>query len=422
MPDLTGLPAFDVAIGLSFVFLLLSLVASTVQELTANLLSLRAKVLERGLRNMLADSAPAPRGTQAAANPAHNAPKRDLLFNLYVHPLIRSLYRESWFPLGRKTLAPEGGTEGSKELKQHVEAIAEDTKNVRLPSYIAPRSFALALIDTIAPDLVATNDDGSAKAPQDVIKATREAILKLNIPGGVKHRLLTLLDDARGDIDAFRRNVEAWFDDTMARVSGWYKRRAQFIIVGLALIITATLNANTLTIGERLWRDPTLRATLVQQAAQQDTVPTGGDPQENLKKAVDNVETVKKAGVPLGWAQTKEQEDDPRHIDFATIDGWATWIGGWLLTILAISLGAPFWFDTLSRLSRLRGTGKPETPLPAAGRGQVTERILTGTPPVNVSVHQVPAIPESRQAPAAERSQVPGLRRLFGRIVSSTRM
>jgi hypothetical protein len=49
------------------------------------------------------------------------------------------------------------------------------------------------------------------------------------------------------------------------------------------------------------------------------------------------------------------------------------------VTILAISLGAPSWFDTLSRLSRLRGTGKPETPLPASGRGLPNERVVTGT-------------------------------------------
>ena len=32
----------------------------------------------------------------------------------------------------------------------------------------------------------------------------------------------------------------------------------------------------------------------------------------------------------------------------------------WLLTILAISLGAPFWFDALSRMARLRSSGNPE--------------------------------------------------------------
>jgi hypothetical protein len=103
LTDVTGIPALDVAIGLSFIFLLLSLLASTLQEFIADLLSLRAKTLEQGLRNMLADSTPPPvsgatpkpdqqpAGWQPADEPEQ--PKRDLLYNVYVHPLIRSLYR-----------------------------------------------------------------------------------------------------------------------------------------------------------------------------------------------------------------------------------------------------------------------------------------------------------------------------------------
>ena len=375
MPDLTGLPALDVAIGLSFIFLLLSLVASTLQEFIANLLSLRATTLEQGLRNMLADSTPAPANSAAAKHPATDKPARDLLYNVYVHPLIRSLYREGRFKIGRTTLTPAAATETADDLRAQVTAIAPKVKDIRLPSYISPRSFALALIDTLAPDLTVTDENGTAKKSNDVIKETRDAITNLNIPNGVKHRLLALLDDARGDIDTFRHNIEAWFDDTMARVSGWYKRQAQIIIVVLAVLITAALNANALTLGERLWRDPTLRETLVQQAGQDSTAPASSDAQQNLRDAIKNVEAVKQTGVPLGWAQGAKQSDDPRHIHVDSLSGWATWLGGWLLTILAVSLGAPFWFDTLSRLSRLRGTGKPETPLPATGRGLPNERI-----------------------------------------------
>ena len=35
---------------------------------------------------------------------------------------------------------------------------------------------------------------------------------------------------------------------------------------------------------------------------------------------------------------------------------------GWLLSIAAVSLGAPFWFDTLSRFINLRGSGPVERP------------------------------------------------------------
>jgi hypothetical protein len=403
MPDLTGLPALDVAIGLSFVFLLLSLVASTLQEFIANLLSLRAKTLEQGLRNMLADSTPAPAGSAAAQDPPEGQPrqaKRDLLYDVYVHPLIRSLYRQGRF-IGRTTLTPQADTEATPDPQKQANATSDKVTGIRLPSYISPRSFALALIDTITPGLTVTNTDGKAKEPHDVIAETRKAITDLNIPPGVKHRLLTLLDDARGDVDKFRHNIEAWFDDTMARVSGWYKRQAQIIILVLAVLITVALNANTLTIGERLWHDPTLRATVVQQAGKGGSFPKGTDAQQNLNEAIKNVEAVKQTGVPLGWAQGSKQSDDPRHIHFDSVGGWAAWLGGWLLTILAVSLGAPFWFDTLGRLSRLRGTGKPETPLPATGRGLPNERVDTAPPTVNVNVQQPqpPTTPDIQPQP-----------------------
>lgn len=388
MPDLTSIPALDVAIGLSFVFLALSLAASAIQEFIANLLSLRAKVLERGLRNMLTADAGPPAGSPGATEQPPG-PQRDLLFRVYTHPLVRSLYRESWFPLGRKTLKPASGTEATAQDESGQASAPSPVSHVRLPSYIAPRTFALALIDTIAPTVGATDDNGTPRPAHDVIADLRGAILALNIPSGVKHRLLALLDDARGDIDAFRANVEAWFDDTMARVSGWYKRRTQLIILVIAAALTAALNANTLTIGERLWHDPTLRATLVQQAGAVSSTTEGETPREKLENAIDDVESIAETGVPIGWAQDEGagSERDPRYVDFAEVGGWAHLVGGWLLTILAVSLGAPFWFDTLSRLSRLRGTGKPEAPLPASGRGLPGERVMTATPPVSVTVH-----------------------------------
>jgi hypothetical protein len=392
MPNLTGLPALDVAIGLSFIFLLLSLLASAVQELVANLFALRAKTLEKGLRKMLADPATGPDiggvGVLAVKDKdgeliVPSGDERDLVFAVYTHPLIRTLYRDGrkalWF--GRTSLTPAADT---------AEAQTDAVRAARLPSYIAPRSFALALLDTVAPDVLLTDEDGKPKADHDIIRQTREAIAALGIPAGVRRRLLTLLDAARGDMQEFRLNVEAWFDDTMARVSGWYKRMTQLIIALVAVVVTIALNANALTMGERLWRDPTLRSAVTQQAGTATGTADGATARERVDHAVANVEDVTKLGVPIGWAQSNP--DDPRHVDLASLRGFVRGIGGWLLTVVALSLGAPFWFDTLSRLSRLRGSGKPETPLPASGRGQPGERVATPGPPVSVSVQHVPTL------------------------------
>ena len=86
MPDLTGIPALDLAIGMSFVFLMLSLLASAVQEWIASLLALRSATLERGLRSMLATDSKVPPGV-SYPQLTRGTPGRDLVDELYAVPL-----------------------------------------------------------------------------------------------------------------------------------------------------------------------------------------------------------------------------------------------------------------------------------------------------------------------------------------------
>ena len=39
---------------------------------------------------------------------------------------------------------------------------------------------------------------------------------------------------------------------------------------------------------------------------------------------------------------------------------WLETLTGWLITTLALSLGAPFWFDTLNKFMVVRSTVKPK--------------------------------------------------------------
>jgi hypothetical protein len=335
--SITGLPAVDVAIGLSFIYLVLSLLSSTVQEWIASILALRARTLEQGLISMLSEDDAIPTGLQSDLT--GTGAERNLVADLYGHPLIATLYRSTRVPF----------KPGSQPWTRG-----------RLPSYISPHVFAVALTDILSAGDEATSLEEKIKA--------------LSIPASVKYKLLTLLSQAGNDITQFRAHLESWFDDTMARVSGWYKRNTQLILAAIALVVTIALNANTLTIGQRLWKDPTVRAAVVQQATSPSVTgqPTGSTPQARLNNAANNVDAVAKLDVPLGWSS---KASDPRHVSFTTVGQVFTVLGGWLLTIIAISLGAPFWFDTLSRLSRLRGSGKPETPLPASGSGKPNERV-----------------------------------------------
>jgi hypothetical protein len=55
---------------------------------------------------------------------------------------------------------------------------------------------------------------------------------------------------------------------------------------------------------------------------------------------------------------------DPRQLYLPTWTGWALRILGWLVTALALSLGAPFWFDLLNKFIVVRGTVKPKEKSP----------------------------------------------------------
>ncbi len=64
-----------------------------------------------------------------------------------------------------------------------------------------------------------------------------------------------------------------------------------------------------------------------------------------LKEAVKELQGVQTAGIPLGWTAA------PRGCE------WANKIIGLILTIFAISLGAPFWFDVLNKIVSIRSVG-----------------------------------------------------------------
>lgn len=361
MPELTGLPALDVAIGLALMYLLLSLFLSAVQETVAAILNWRATMLEEGIRNLLAGAPPGPvavggagegstEGAAPAGIPAGVARASGVTAanELYRNPFILALYRKSSRGLFRRTQKP------------------------RLPSYIAPRTFALALLDTFAPNAAAPTANAS-KSEHDIIKGVRTAIDgNTLLPVGTKRALISILDQARGDLDKVRHGIEAWFDDSMARVSGWYKRKTQIVLCILAATVAVGLNVDSVVVARTLWRDPALREVVVQAATKPGGVgETGKLPGDTpADRAANGLESVKKLNLPIGWSKNP---NDPRHVSLRN-HGLAK-LAGWLITFMALSFGAPFWFDTLSRLSRLRNSGKPEAPLSAPGRGLPNERV-----------------------------------------------
>jgi hypothetical protein len=388
MPDLTGFPALDLAIGLSFIFFLLAVLASTLQEFLAALLGLRARTLEQGLRSLLEDPEKGWKvvddfydheliqslyRTKAPKAVTDAAPRRKRLAGVRtrVTSIAAKLTRADARKARRSAAEDKAGRKAYTQARGPIARAAAFVGRTKGPSYVSPRTFAEVVLDTFLPD------KRTAIRHQTELNEFLDAL-----PPALQERLRPLATGAVTDVTKFRKHIEAWYDDTMARVSGWYKRKSQIILLVIGALMVVAINANTLTIGERLWKDPQVRAAVVAKAtALASATPTAtptpapadaklSDAAQQLNIAADDVNDVRKVGVPMGWSGEAKPQLHNLH-------DWIMTFGGWLLTIVAIALGAPFWFDLLGRFSRLRSSGKPETPLPATGRGLDNERVKT---------------------------------------------
>ena len=332
----------DVAIGIAFVYLFLSLICSVVNEGIAAVLSLRSKNLVAGIDSLLSGSK-LPDG-------------RPVVELLYSHGLIRGLYKDPPADVIAKARAasPVG------KLQDHAEALVEKAETlgnqlhipvlgmvrqwffVNLPAYIPSPVFATALIDIISPP-----DPTRARDLNDV----RVAIDKLP-PGPVRQALMSLVADTQKDLSEFQDKVEGWFNDSMDRASGWYKHRAQNILLCIALVLTVLLNVDTIKLAQSLWSNPVERQATVDLAQKYvDQNKALLQNQEQLRQQAGDLGNLGQAmPFPFGWHEKPLMQ--PLF--------WLETLTGWLITTLALSLGAPFWFDTLNKFMVVRSTVKPK--------------------------------------------------------------
>ena len=195
----------------------------------------------------------------------------------------------------------------------------------------------------------------------------RANISKIQNPP-VQRALLLAIDTAEGDLQKAQANVEAWYDSTMDRVSGWYKRSTQWILFAIGLTVAIAMNVNAIAIGDYLSRNKTARETLVAQAQT-----TSSDPNYQSRKFSEIKNELQSFTLPIGWdGEANRFKARP----FPTI-------AGWVLTALAASLGAPFWFDLLNKFMVVRSTVKPhqKSPEEASEDRQIPARTSTAPPP-----------------------------------------
>jgi hypothetical protein len=381
----------DVAVGLVLVFLTSALLCSAAVEWVGNLLGKRGSYLLRGLRELLdippsAPSSKVPLSSVAGSGgtflidegdrrrclqdlsvagvhlrddlaraeqplPSLPAPLADLVL---AHPVIAGLHRP-----GRP----------GRTVDRHLGTVRVGTRaeKMHLASYVSARAFSRCLVDLLVPD----------GAGNTSLATLRRSVDKL--PEGLPARdaLLTFVRDAGDDVGAFREALERWYDEHMGRVSGWYKRWAQWRLFIAGAVLAVVVNLNSIHIGTALYEDQPLRDAVVAQSVSAQGCPqdgSGGSPEACLRQQTDLLRSL---SVPLGWDRARAAADcrvyNGGEACWPHVENWVPfWLGelrhgpgrallvlaGWLLTAVAVSFGAPFWFDALSKLGSLRTAGR----------------------------------------------------------------
>jgi hypothetical protein len=286
----------DVLVGLIFVYMLLAILCTAANEWIASLTRRRGETLRRGITQLLEGQ-----GIQGVTE--HNG----FLDAFYNHPLIQSLMHDD-----------------------------------KHPTYLSPRTFAAVVTDLL-----------TLAKPGSINFSDLEAG-GLALPDGqVKRSVLALMQRSNKQLEVAQNALEGWFNDSMDRVSGWYKRRTQIWTLVLAFILTVVANADTIQIVRKLWQGPAVRAAVVEQAKARAAQPRPAAAPSDLSAAnapsqqVQLSDTEKEMlGDLIGWHGTIR---DNLH--------WSTFIG-WMLTTLALTLGAPFWFDFLNKFMNIRFAGR----------------------------------------------------------------
>ena len=303
----------EVIIGLVFLYLLFSLFATFLNEIISTIFKLRANHLKTAIQNMM-------------DNDTENG--KVFFDKFYEHPLIQSFVKN---------------------------------KGKGFPSYLEPKKFAKVVVGIYKKEKNSNNKD-------DI----KEALKKLPQHNYLRYLLLNYIEKGEDKIEELEKDIEDWFNSVMERATGWYNRNFKKWTISIAFIIALAFNFDTIQVYQRLSKDSKVRKELVQYA--DDNINEFANYLE-MDKSIDSTDAALIARIDT----LKNEINIIINEEIASIEqlagiGWEkgewslvfkNWkskefvlkIFGWLITAFAISLGAPFWFDLLNKVMKLRATG-----------------------------------------------------------------
>jgi hypothetical protein len=418
-----GSVILDVVIGLVLVYFLYSLLATTINEIIASVLKSRSEKLKMAIKRMLVDD-----------NAGFTGLSTKLLDHFYGHPLIKYMSRdgkrapsfisaENFSKVVVDSLKTMGNISGNFSPAALSSVLASLKKPLAVPeemSALLKKYLDKGSYDDFRKELGEKIKSGKGELPS-VLKNLLESFLKnpkykadkfrkevsaLLEPNDTIRLFESFLSDANGDLEKFRKYLEKWFDDMMDRATGWYKRKTQIVIFIIGFSLALIFNVDTIQIVKTLSVDKNAREQMIGLAKSYVEKKKEFNHSDSLeldslltlaKQQINGDVSATNAVLGLGWNAPKNvhwvKEQLAEVSKENTITGklmkiivciftflkknFLAFIG-WIITTLAISLGAPFWFDLLNKFMSLRGSG----PKPAASASSTTASPATGEVPI----------------------------------------
>ncbi|HCY42099.1 MAG TPA: hypothetical protein DHV48_12210 [Prolixibacteraceae bacterium] len=387
--------ALDVIIGLMFIYLLYSLLATVITEIIATQLGLRSRNLKEAINRMLTDEENSGKLTRLwDSMRLIKNPKNRIITNFYDHPEIKYLGSTGIFktPSSFKAVSFSktlmcvlfgDGAITAEQIDAKWKVIIKNAKN--------------------APDPTPTDPEEEIEDPFKMGK--NEKILDYESGKYIK----SLWDESSGNIQDFKLHLEAWFNRTMDEATEWYKRKIQIVAFLVGFVISWIFYVDTFSIVSILSTDKQARDQMVSMAnsyiennkmddinTRIDSASAKTDSQklnsflevkQVLEADIDNANNILGMGAWLPDTVTVIKNKSgigyfPRidnficknkipvngKITFSGYDKWKYFFGllyhhfwGFFITAIALSLGAPFWFDLLNKVMKLRTSKKEAT-------------------------------------------------------------
>lgn len=339
----------SISISLTFIYLLLSLAASELQEILASFLNLRSQHLKKHIYALFGEE-PLEDGLQFGKFIKSFFKQKSEGSNS--EALVEKLYE--------KYLKPPLKTGANQKRKQSQE-----------PEEISPKQFADSLIELIRDELNYENIDdfrehGLPNLLEDIKKSSLPSKLKKDLIA-ITRKAMSRFEKTEDQLKSLDQEIQSWFNTSMEYASKFYRKKSVLISRILAVILVLILNIDTINIVDNLSKSEILSSTLENTATEFITSNSQGtacsdiedearfqtcisNVKNEITMALDNIDNL-----PIGWNWSDPLQEQFTPLNVSNV---INAVVGWGISVFAISMGAPFWYKVLNDLINIRSNNK----------------------------------------------------------------